>query len=304
MLRRDHYCADCWGLTARGTCWSIQRWDFGDKFLKLRYPLVALGLMICSGALHGQSKGDQTFLLRGKCSASSSIEEDGKVNAYNCDSAVYTENAVDGDAFVQFVASQSPDDPPFAFAGDLTSGRMNVARVYMRQAKATPVDEGICFINRATNGNIKSIACGAKASKGNQESKIVVGFEVSSQQDISEGVSVPQNDLSSRATNIGNIKLNCSGYSGLVHANQTFKFDISESTKSFTGAMNSLREISGRVSLTGDVLILTFEDRTNMQYTAWIDRSDGSFKLDRSNDKIYLPNDVTGTCAKSSGNAF
>jgi hypothetical protein len=281
-------------------------WQTRDSLLKIRYSVALLSLAVCSGTAHAQASGDRTLLLRGRCAPTSGIEEAGKLTAYECDSAVYTENAADQDGFVQFVASNSPDDPPFAFAGDLSSGQLNVSRLYMRRTKAVPAEQGFCFVNRVASGAIESIACGAKASEGGLTTKAVIGFQVTSQEDITAGLngSASKAPSQSASASTAGLRLNCSGYSNLVHANQTFKFNINEGAGVFSGTMDTLREISGNVSVKGDVITLTFEDRTKMLYTAWIDRSDGSFKLDRSNDKLYLPNDVTGTCAKSAGNAF
>lgn len=100
------------------------------------------------------------------------------------------------------------------------------------------------------------------------------------------------------------INLTCRGYWGLMKTNVSFVFNIDLPNKRFSGTRDALHEINGEVGGKDALLALLFKDATGMHYTAWIDRNTGSFKVDLSNDKLYLMNNITGQCEKFAGRKF
>lgn len=108
----------------------------------------------------------------------------------------------------------------------------------------------------------------------------------------------------SKSSKPGALSLSCKGYFGLMKTTTSFVFHIDLQEKRFSGTRDGIHDVHGKVGGKGSLLALLFNDATGMNYTAWIDRDAGSFKVDLSNDKLYLMNNITGQCERFAGPKF
>ena len=99
------------------------------------------------------------------------------------------------------------------------------------------------------------------------------------------------------------LNLSCTGYFALMKTNVSFVFYIDPPSESFTGSQDAIHELAGTVGGTPSVYALMFK-QANMNAVAWIDRNTGGFKVDLSNDSLYLKDNIVGQCEKFSGRKF